>query len=243
MRKICLLHEWPILPIRERNEFNWINLHLLVKSDDLFFVSIDLFYCVVFFFCVIFTPSFYYSFSSIFCLLGFMYCIFLTVYALWFQFSIMQIEGSVDEESTKSDEEYDDLAMQDIQENGYWSDNNVSYEYSPRPLLANNESANGHHNNRDEKYKQNLARYLRSKSELTSDLHRKKVSSPGNVKVKRRSNSISISHFWKWFCSFGSWSNITVQQCGLVFLVISSSLFLITCTHFDSNPSEEPWLW
>ncbi|KAK4772628.1 hypothetical protein SAY86_014403 [Trapa natans] len=30
--------------------------------------------------------------------------------------------GSVDEESTKSDEEYDDLAMQDMQENGYCTD-------------------------------------------------------------------------------------------------------------------------
>ncbi|KAK4747374.1 hypothetical protein SAY87_026411 [Trapa incisa] len=30
--------------------------------------------------------------------------------------------GSVDEESTKTDEEYDDLAMLDMQKNGYWSD-------------------------------------------------------------------------------------------------------------------------
>ncbi|XP_076908858.1 P-loop NTPase domain-containing protein LPA1 homolog 1-like [Bidens hawaiensis] len=33
-----------------------------------------------------------------------------------------EIEGSVDEESTKSDEEYDDLAMQDIQENSHFTD-------------------------------------------------------------------------------------------------------------------------
>uniref|UniRef100_A0A0D9VMR4 Uncharacterized protein n=1 Tax=Leersia perrieri TaxID=77586 RepID=A0A0D9VMR4_9ORYZ len=32
------------------------------------------------------------------------------------------VAGSVDEHSTKSDEEYDDLAMQDVMENGYWSD-------------------------------------------------------------------------------------------------------------------------
>lgn len=32
------------------------------------------------------------------------------------------MEGSVDEELTKSDEEFDDLAMRDVQENGYWSD-------------------------------------------------------------------------------------------------------------------------
>ncbi|XP_076896595.1 P-loop NTPase domain-containing protein LPA1 homolog 2-like [Bidens hawaiensis] len=35
-----------------------------------------------------------------------------------------EMEGSVDEESTKSDEEYDDLAMQDIQENSHFTDVN-----------------------------------------------------------------------------------------------------------------------
>ncbi|CAL9772577.1 unnamed protein product [Musa acuminata subsp. burmannicoides] len=33
-----------------------------------------------------------------------------------------ELEGSVDEGSTKSDEEFEDLAMQDSQENGYWTD-------------------------------------------------------------------------------------------------------------------------
>lgn len=36
-----------------------------------------------------------------------------------------EMEGSVDEESTKSDEEYDDLAMQDDLDNGYWSDDDA----------------------------------------------------------------------------------------------------------------------
>jgi hypothetical protein len=39
----------------------------------------------------------------------------------------LQIEaGSVDEHSTKSDEEYDDLAMQDVMENGDCSDDDCS---------------------------------------------------------------------------------------------------------------------
>lgn len=37
-----------------------------------------------------------------------------------------QIEGSVNEESTKSDEEYDDLAVQHVQENGYLSGDDES---------------------------------------------------------------------------------------------------------------------
>ncbi|PSR86573.1 P-loop NTPase domain-containing protein [Actinidia chinensis var. chinensis] len=39
-----------------------------------------------------------------------------------------EMEGSVDGESTKSDEEYDDLAIQDIQENGYWSNDNEEFK-------------------------------------------------------------------------------------------------------------------
>ncbi|PWA52780.1 P-loop containing nucleoside triphosphate hydrolase [Artemisia annua] len=38
-----------------------------------------------------------------------------------------EMEGSVDEESTKSDEEYDDLAMLDTQENGYSTDTELEY--------------------------------------------------------------------------------------------------------------------
>ena len=41
----------------------------------------------------------------------------------------LQIEaGSVDEHSTKSDEEYDDLAMQDVMENGDCSDDDDAVE-------------------------------------------------------------------------------------------------------------------
>lgn len=36
--------------------------------------------------------------------------------------SVSQMEGSVDENSTKTDDEHHDLAMQDGLENGYWSD-------------------------------------------------------------------------------------------------------------------------
>ncbi|KAF5201493.1 P-loop ntpase domain-containing protein lpa1 [Thalictrum thalictroides] len=39
-----------------------------------------------------------------------------------------EIEGSVDEESTMSNEEYDDLAMRDGQETGYWSDDEEEYK-------------------------------------------------------------------------------------------------------------------
>lgn len=39
---------------------------------------------------------------------------------------VIQIEGSVDEDSTKSDEEYEDLAMRDDLENVYWSDDDES---------------------------------------------------------------------------------------------------------------------
>ena len=50
---------------------------------------------------------------------------------------IMQMEGSVDEESTKSDEEYDDLAMQDIQENGYFTDDEFDSYHRLASLTTN----------------------------------------------------------------------------------------------------------
>ncbi|GAB2215212.1 hypothetical protein Droror1_Dr00019593 [Drosera rotundifolia] len=42
-----------------------------------------------------------------------------------------EMEGSVDEESTKSDEEYDDLAMWDLHEDGYWPDDDVDLKKHP----------------------------------------------------------------------------------------------------------------
>jgi len=90
----------------------------------------------------------------------------------------------VDEESTKSDEEYDDLAMQDIQENGYFTDDEQHYMVS---------------NQHGDKYSRNLDRFLRAKSEATSDLGQlnpsvvkeRRVLYSGSFKVKRRSHSIS----------------------------------------------------
>lgn len=101
-----------------------------------------------------------------------------------------EIEGSVDEESTKSDEEYDDLAIQDIQENGYWSDNDESYGDLPAPVLAN-QSTHGLSNIGGERYKQNLDCFLRTERLPISELIGKKVPPSGNIRVQRRSHSIS----------------------------------------------------
>ncbi|MCI97758.1 2-phosphoglycerate kinase, partial [Trifolium medium] len=57
-----------------------------------------------------------------------------------------------------SDEEYDDLAMQDVMENGYWSDD-VDYEL--RSKLVEELGAKLHGN----KYHQNLDQFLRTRSE------------------------------------------------------------------------------
>ncbi|XP_009367031.2 P-loop NTPase domain-containing protein LPA1 homolog 2-like isoform X2 [Pyrus x bretschneideri] len=57
--------------------------------------------------------------------------------------------GSVDEESTKTDEEYDDLAMQDMQGNGYWMENDdrgANHKISP---VSEDQSADKEGDNRD----------------------------------------------------------------------------------------------
>ncbi|KAL4560886.1 hypothetical protein LXL04_033042 [Taraxacum kok-saghyz] len=81
-----------------------------------------------------------------------------------------EMEGSVDEESTKSDEEYDDLAMQDIQENGY-----LNAEFESKINISGN--------------KQNLECFLRTKSE--PPLMDKRLPSTGSLRVRGRSYSIS----------------------------------------------------
>ncbi|KAG6735826.1 hypothetical protein POTOM_061508 [Populus tomentosa] len=72
--------------------------------------------------------------------------------------------GSVDEEYTKSDEEYDDLAMQDVLENGYWSDDDEEPKDRLPPISGGNASPN-----KIDKYKQNLERFLGTRSEKVAE--------------------------------------------------------------------------
>ncbi|KAM5584215.1 hypothetical protein ABKV19_003859 [Rosa sericea] len=105
--------------------------------------------------------------------------------------------GSVDEESTKSDEEYEDLAMQDVQGNGYWSDDATERKLKIFPV-AEDPSAN-----KDvDKYRQNLDLFLRTRSESFSEplcsytslfMEKNEMTIPcsGNVKIRKR-RSLSI---------------------------------------------------
>lgn len=116
------------------------------------------------------------------------------------------MEGSVDEGSTKSDEEYDDLAMQDIPENGYLSDDEELAkklesamksvdDLEKQPSKTTNEV-------QGKKYKQNLDLFLRNKDENLSDprarsypfllkeKNERKGPSSGNARIRKRSLSI-----------------------------------------------------
>uniref|UniRef100_A0A1D1XWC6 Uncharacterized protein DDB_G0273453/DDB_G0273565 n=1 Tax=Anthurium amnicola TaxID=1678845 RepID=A0A1D1XWC6_9ARAE len=73
-----------------------------------------------------------------------------------------EMEGSVDEESTKSDEEYEDLAMRDGLENGYWSDDD-----EPREQKTGDHSSTTAGNGSREKYQQNLDLFLRSNGHMS----------------------------------------------------------------------------
>lgn len=80
---------------------------------------------------------------------------------MFFFFLIIIQVGSVDEESTKSDEEYDDLAMQDVVENGYWSDDDDEFR-SKVGLVGGELGSKMHGGNR---YRRNLDLFHRSRSE------------------------------------------------------------------------------
>ncbi|KAI3450600.1 hypothetical protein Pfo_007265 [Paulownia fortunei] len=115
-----------------------------------------------------------------------------------------ELEGSVDEESTKSDEEYEDLAMQDFPDIGYMSDDDEEFYYkmelngvlSVSGDLSNNNGLHG------EKYQQNLDLFLRTNCEPLSeslmcsfesplkDKNERREPSYGNCKLRKRSQSI-----------------------------------------------------
>lgn len=107
----------------------------------------------------------------------------------------------MDEESTKSDEEYDDLALLDIQEDGYMTDINEEIlnksEFSNKVVpVSGDELTEGL-----ETYRKSIDQSFRSKSAVilepplgsyTSFLkekNEKRVPTSGNIRVKKRSNS------------------------------------------------------
>ncbi|PIN18128.1 hypothetical protein CDL12_09200 [Handroanthus impetiginosus] len=100
-----------------------------------------------------------------------------------------ELEGSVDEESTKSDEEYDDLAMQDPPDNGYMSDDDDE-EFYYRMELNGVLSVSGDLSNKNglhaEKYQKNLTLFLRTTSEPLSEPLICSFASPLKEKSTRR---------------------------------------------------------
>ncbi|CAO2812994.1 unnamed protein product [Amaranthus hypochondriacus] len=103
-----------------------------------------------------------------------------------------EIEGSVDEESTKSDEEYDDLAMDDSQECGYLSDDDEDNSNGSNLSALVNNSKKG------DTYRLRLDMFLRTKSEPLSEtldsytpvFARSDKIQPGNSRMRKRSLSI-----------------------------------------------------
>ncbi|CAN6461488.1 unnamed protein product [Victoria cruziana] len=91
----------------------------------------------------------------------------------------MHDEGSVDEQSTKSDEEYDDLAMRDEQETGYWSEDDEGGSLYKHELRSE-DNEGGRQDDRqygnpvagteinDDRYQQNLDQFLDSTKTYSS---------------------------------------------------------------------------
>lgn len=101
--------------------------------------------------------------------------------------------GSVDEESTKSDEEYDDLAMLDVH-HGYWSEDDLEYMYKTGSIYKGQTSARA-----IDRYRHNVDLFLRSKSESSKSLcsytsllkeKERNIRTSGSMKMKKRSLSI-----------------------------------------------------
>nr|XP_029124504.1 P-loop NTPase domain-containing protein LPA1 isoform X2 [Elaeis guineensis] len=70
-----------------------------------------------------------------------------------------EMEGSVDENSAKTDEEYDDLAMRDGLGNGYWSENDEGPNNEKKLVVKKMETADD--SGMTEKYRHNLDLFLK----------------------------------------------------------------------------------
>ncbi|XP_072993516.1 P-loop NTPase domain-containing protein LPA1 [Typha latifolia] len=103
-----------------------------------------------------------------------------------------EMEGSVDEDSTKSDEEYEDLAMRDGVENGYWSDDDadpISLNSSPDKEML----PTGENDNVTEKYQHNLDLFLKmSECAVDPSCALSLISNSDDAKTKKRSLSDSL---------------------------------------------------
>ncbi|XBI69419.1 hypothetical protein VPH35_064128 [Triticum aestivum] len=79
------------------------------------------------------------------------------------------MEGSVDEDCNRSDEEYDDLAMRDSMENGYLSDDGIMVHTGLSKCLSNRFPEGSQHNNRGTPRKH--LESLRSLSKVDTSTH------------------------------------------------------------------------
>ncbi|KAL4296441.1 hypothetical protein GQ457_12G029830 [Hibiscus cannabinus] len=106
--------------------------------------------------------------------------------------------GSVDEGSTKSDEEYDDLALEDVMENGYFPDDEEDRGDKIVACCGDQSTSP-----KGDKYNKNLNLFLRSTRKqfseppCSTEKMEKGVAPFGNVKNKMRKRSLSISALGK----------------------------------------------
>lgn len=99
----------------------------------------------------------------------------------------------MDEESTKSDEEYDDLAMED---KSYWTDKEEEEETRDTISMAsenNHKEATTKPKKEDDKYIQNLDLFLKTANQsLTESEYRNRMLIAASDKAKMRKRSLSI---------------------------------------------------
>nr|CAD1830812.1 unnamed protein product [Ananas comosus var. bracteatus] len=106
---------------------------------------------------------------------------------------IHEMEGSVDEDSTKSDEEYEDLAMRDDIANGYSSDDDeepTSFKNPPPDVDKISTTIGEEDDNFTEKYQHNLDLFLNLREGAVKQPHGSERSS--NLKMRKRSMSDSM---------------------------------------------------
>ncbi|KAJ0967326.1 hypothetical protein J5N97_024243 [Dioscorea zingiberensis] len=103
-----------------------------------------------------------------------------------------EMEGSVDEESTKTDEEYEDLAIRDSFENGYWSDDDE--EQNENKLAEKNNSALSGIVGNNDQHNQDLLHMMPESTSARNQMKKRSLSDNSRLLGRlRRNTSLSKS--------------------------------------------------
>jgi len=111
---------------------------------------------------------------------------------------LYQMEGSVEEGSARSDEEYEDLAICDGQDGGYWSDNSCKENTGEDCMMCGNEYQSlgvSSYKGKQQNCSQHIVSHcVTCQSTLNSHMCSKQIPNESSVKSEQYSRSMAVTN-------------------------------------------------